>query len=246
MKKIDRNNPMPLYYQLREIIIDMIDNKELKPGDAIPTERELSEIQGISRVTVRKAIQSLSNEGYLFTEHGVGTFVAEPKSLHTQLGLIGFTDLMEKMGMENRTKLIYFEIKEATIRNRERLNLPDNESKIIDTLRLRIGNGEPILLEREIIPYYMCPDITKEMLEKDSLYKIYREKYGYQLKKAEQIIEPVILNEFESELLKQEKGSLALLIRRTVWLDDGRIIGYTKGTYSSEKIKYRIFLGEHE
>lgn len=245
MRRVDRNNPIPLYYQLKEIILEKIENKELKPGEAIPTERALSEMHGISRVTVRKAITSLVYEGYLYTEHGVGTFVAKPKALHTQLGLTGFTDLMEKMGMKHSTKLIFFEVREATARNRERLQLPDNEDKVIDMLRLRMGNDEPILLEREIIPYYMCPDITRDSLEGNSLYKIYREKYGYNLNKAEQIIEPIILNEFESKLLNQQKGSPALLIRRTVWLDDGRIIGYTKGTYSSDKVKYRIFLGEY-
>ena len=245
MKKVDKKSPIPLYYQLKEIILEMIENEELKPGEAIPTERELSDIHEISRVTVRKAITSLVYEGYLYREQGVGTFVAKPKAMHTQLGLIGFTDLMEKMGVKHSTKIISFEIRDATIRNKERLQLPDGEDRIVDMLRLRMANNEPILLEREIVPYYMCPDLTRELVEGNSLYKIYRDRYNYNLKKAEQIIEPIILNEFESKLLNQRKDSLALLIRRTIWLDDGRIIGYTKGTYRSEKVKYRIFLGEH-
>ena len=79
MKKIVKDSPLPLHYQLKQILLEMIENELLKPGDSIPSERELCEAQDVSRMTVNKAILSLVNEGVLYREQGKGTFVAKPK-----------------------------------------------------------------------------------------------------------------------------------------------------------------------
>lgn len=244
MRKVSKNSPVPLYYQLKEIIQELIENDILKPGDPIPTERELSELHGISRVTVRKSITSLVYEGYLYSEHGKGTFVTEPKAVHTQYGIRGFTEMMTEKGVNHETRILDFQIKEATKTIRERLQLPEHENKVFEIKRLRIADGEPMILEKEIIPYHLCPSLKREMVEGNSLYDIFRKKYNFNFKRAEQIIEPIILNEYESSLLKQKEETIALLIRRRVWLDDGRIMAYTKATYRSEKYKYKIIFEE--
>lgn len=79
MKIVSKSSPLPLHYQLKMILQEMIENEELLPGDTIPTERELCEIQKISRMTVNKAILSLVSEGILYREQGKGTFVAKKR-----------------------------------------------------------------------------------------------------------------------------------------------------------------------
>src|SRR5690606_6399446 len=108
MRKVDKNSRVPLYYQLKEIIQEMIENEELQPNEPIPTERELCEIHGISRMTVREAIMALVNEGVLYREQGRGTYVAWPKPEVKLSDLRGLTEGMERMGHQVDTDIISF------------------------------------------------------------------------------------------------------------------------------------------
>ncbi len=96
MKKVSKDNPIPLHYQIKEILQEMIENEVLKPGQSIPTERELCVIQGVSRMTVNKAIMSLVNEGLIYREQGKGTFVAYPKVNREISPLKSFSEQMER------------------------------------------------------------------------------------------------------------------------------------------------------
>ncbi len=242
LRKVSKQNPLPLYYQLKEIIQEMIENEELKPGDPVPPERELCEIHGISRMTARKAIMALVNEGILYREQGKGTFVSEPKIKQQLSQLRGFTEEMAEKGLKTDTQILSFKIKEATKKIRSHLNMDEKNNKVIEIRRLRIVEDEPFAIEIVWIPFNMCPDLQKDMLEGKSLYKIFKEKYGYTLDYAKQTIEPIMLNEYESDLLNLDIKSLALLFRRKTYLDDGRVIEYTKAIYRSDKYKYEVLL----
>lgn len=242
MKKVSKQNPLPLYYQLKEIIQEMIENEELKPGDPVPPERELCEVHGISRMTARKAITDLVNEGLLYREQGKGTFVAEPKIKQQLSQLKGFTEQMAEKGLKTDTKILSFEIKEATKKIMEHLNLEKNHNKVIELRRVRIVENEPIAIEIVWIPLVMCADFHEDMKEGKSLYNIFKEKYGYDLDYAKQTIEPIKINDYESSLLNINVNSLALLFRRKTYLNDGRVIEYTKAIYRSDKYKYEVIL----
>jgi len=111
---INKNSPIPLYYQLEEHIKGLIENGELSPGDALPPEREYAEKYQISRMTVRQAFTQLVNEGYLYRLQGKGTFVAERKIEQPLQGLTSFTEDMKARGFTPGNKLIKFEIIPAT------------------------------------------------------------------------------------------------------------------------------------
>jgi GntR family transcriptional regulator len=241
MRKVLKSNPLPLYYQLKEILMELIDNEELKPGDAIPTERELCEIHGISRMTARKAIVDLATEGVVYREQGKGTFVAEPKIKQQLSQLQSFTEQMGEKGLNTSTNILSFAVKDATKKICNHLNLTDNKT-VFEIKRLRYVEGDPIAFETVWLPFHMCPELTRDLLEGGSLYKILREKFGYSFDFAKQSIEPIAINEYESRLLKIEHKSLALLFRRTTYLDDGRAIEYTKTINRSDKYKYEVVL----
>lgn len=242
MKIISKDNPLPLHYQVKQILLEMIENEELKPGDVVPTERELCELQGVSRMTVNKAILSLVNEGILYREQGKGTFVAKPKEKQQLSHLKSFTEDMNEKGLRTNTKILFFKIIKTTKQNKIMLNMPNEEEHVIEISRLRLSEDEPIALETVWIPRYLFPDMTRETIEGKSLYEVFKEKYGYKIKKAKQTIEPIMLNEYESELLNQDNNALALMFRRVTSMENEVPIEYTKAIYRSDRYKYEVVL----
>ena len=242
MKKVSKDSPIPLHYQIKEILQEMIENEILKPGQSIPTERELCEIQGVSRMTVNKAIMSLVNEGLVYREQGKGTFVSVAKVNREISQLKSFTEQMQENGVVSKTKILSFKVIEATKKYRHELKMPEDENKIIEIKRLRFSDEQPVAIETAWLPYYLFVGITREIIENKSLYEIFREKYGYHPDKAKQTIEPTMLNEYESKLLNQENSALALIFRRTTYLENETPIEYTKAIYRSDKYKYQIIL----
>lgn len=248
MRKVSKINPLPLYYQIKEIIQEMIENEEIKPGNMIPAERELCLIQGVSRMTVNKAIMDLVNEGILYREQGKGTFVAIPKVKRQLSKLKGFTEEMAERGVKSGTSIISFRVKIATKLLKDLLKIESNDDdddcdgKVIEIKRLRLSDDEPIALETVWIPMYRFKDLTVEMIEGKSLYSIFRENYGINPVRAKQTIEPIMLNEYEAQLLNQKQNSLALIFKRSTYLEDGYPIEYTNAIYRSDKYKYEIIL----
>ncbi len=245
MKKIEKGNPLPMYFQIKEILSEMIENEELKSGDMIPPERELCRIQQVSRMTVNKAIMSLVNEGILYREQGKGTFVAEPKKKQILTKLKGFTEEMLDRGLKTETKIISFTINEVTKQIKSILKMPDGENKVIEITRLRIFNGEPLGIEIVWLPYNLFPDMTIGMVQGQSLYRVFKEKYNYYPKKAKQTIEPIILNDYECDLLNQ-KDSIAMLFWRSTYTAEGMRIEYNKSIYRSDIYKYEIIIEDNE
>ncbi|ENK1242817.1 GntR family transcriptional regulator [Clostridium sporogenes] len=240
MKIVSKESPIPLHYQIKEILQEMIENEELKPGDAVPTERELCIIQGVSRMTVNKAIMSLVNEGLLYREQGKGTFVAKPKQNKEIAGLKSFSEIMQDKGIKTETRILFFNIKKATKRIKSILNLSDDNNKVIEISRLRIAEGEPVAIENVWIPHYLCSDIDRQTIEGKSLYETFKNKYNYFPEKAKQTIEPIILNEDECEFLNQDENALALMFRRTTYIKNEVPIEYTKAIYRSDIYKYEL------
>lgn len=242
MKRVTKQNPLPLYYQLKVIIQELIENEILKPGDAVPSERELCETHEISRMTARKAIMDLVNEGALYREQGKGTFVAQPKINQQINQLKSFTQVMNEKGFSTSTKILSFQIKEATKKNKAVLEMGEDQNKVFEIIRIRMVEEVPIALETVWISLNMCPDMKREDIEGGSLYRLLMDQYAYRLDYAKQTIEPIIINEYESDLLKVDRNSLALLFRRTTYLDNGKPIEYTKAIYRSDKYKYEVLL----
>ncbi len=242
MKIISRENPVPLYYQLKELIQEMIENDIYKPGEIIPPERELCKKYGISRMTARRAVMALVNEGVLFREQGKGTFVSKPKKKHNIFQLKGFTEQMEEKGLKTSTKELLFEIKKATKKIKNALELTDDDDKVIEIKRLRILENEPFLIETVYIPLNLCPDLTLDMLANKSLYQLFKDKYNFVLDYAKQAIEPIKVNEYESELLNLDNEAIELLFTGITYLDSGKPIEYVKAIYRSDKYKYEVVL----
>lgn len=241
MKKVDKQSPLPFYYQLKEIICEMIENEELKPHDPIYSERELCDYHGVSRMTVNKAITGLVAEGVLYREQGRGTFVAPGKEKQQLSSLLGFTEEMRSRGLEVATRLLSFRKQPATRRLRQELEMGDNQ-EVFEIIRLRCVSGEPYALERAYIPVALCSALNAGLLGDNSLYDVLNRHFGLQVDHAYQTIEPVAVNEHESGILAVKKGALALLFSRRTYLRNNVPVEVTKAIYRADRYKFEVVL----
>jgi GntR family transcriptional regulator len=241
MKKVDKSSPVPLYYQLKEIICELIENEELTADEPVPTERELCEFHGVSRMTVNKAIMSLVNEGVVYRERGKGTFIVKNKEKHRLSALRGFTEEMECRGLAVKTQMISFRKKMATKKLQQELKLPP-EQQVFEITRLRYVSGEPYALETAYIPVALCEALNEDMLVNHSLYSVLAQEFALEMEYAYQTIEPVLINDYESQFLGVEKNTLALLFSRRTYLKDDTPMEVTKAIYRGDRYKFEVML----
>lgn len=235
-----RRDPVPLYFQLKQILIDMIENEELRPGECIPSERELSEKYQISRMTVRQAITELVHEGLLYRQQGRGTFVAEPKIEQGLFTLTSFTEDMLQRGLKPETRLLESAVINAP-RKVERVLELSMDRRVLQIRRLRLADGEPMALETSHLAYNLCKSMADEELS-GSLYRLLEEKYGLTLGRARQTLEPVLANPDEAEMLGTGPGAPLLLLQRVTYLASGKPLELVKAVYRGDRYKFTVEL----
>jgi GntR family transcriptional regulator len=237
MSAIYRNSPLPRYYQLKEIMREKIASGEWKPGDLIPSERELGEKYGISRMTARQAITDLVNEGLFYREQGKGTFVSHRKVTQQLMRLTGFTEDIRARGQLPGTKVLSASMRPADETTAERLRIKPQEM-IFYLQRLRLADGEPLALELSQLHFPGCERLLEENLQENSLYRLLETQYGLPLMEAEQELEAGLAGNEESQLLKVPSGSAVLFIRRTTYTDRNQPIEYARSVYRGNKYTF--------
>jgi GntR family transcriptional regulator len=241
MSAIYRNSPLPRYYQLKEIIRERVRSGEWKPGDHIPSERELSEKYGISRMTARQAITDLVNEGLFYREQGKGTFVSERKITQQLIRLTGFTEDIRARGQRPGTKVLSAEMRPADEATAEKLRI-DHGTPIFRLQRLRLADDEPLAIELSQISFKGCERLLEEDLEKNSLYRVLETNHGIPLMEADQELEAGLAGNEESQLLKISVGSPVLFTRRVTYTERNQPIEYAKAVYCGNKYTFYTHL----
>jgi GntR family transcriptional regulator len=236
MAEIDLRSPLPKYYQLKEIIRDLIEKEELGAGRAIPPERELCDRYGVSRMTARQAVMELVNEGLLYRVQGLGTFVAEEKVRQEAGRLTSFTQDMRERGMEVSSEVLEVGTDQAGPVVARMLGIEPGE-KIVRVKRVRHADGKPMALETSHLLYERARGIVGLDLTGLSLYEELG-KSGVRIAEADQSYEAVLVNEAENKHLGVPVGSPALLIERITHDADGRPFEYVKSVYRGDR--YRV------
>lgn len=206
-KKINKEIPIPLYYQLKEFLLEYI-NQE-KPHTTIPTEDELCEMFDISRTTVRHALQELVNEGYLKREKGKGTTII-PQKIERDLSLMyaSFNDSVYLLGLNPKTDVLSFGTTVASSSIAKQLQLKSGDA-LLKLIRLRSINGKPALVATTYIPadMYGFTSLLDEDLASNSLYDTLNAKYNQVITSIKRTIEIQLASEFEAKYLKVKIGS---------------------------------------
>jgi GntR family transcriptional regulator len=173
--------PRPKHHQLRELLIGLV-----VPGEAIPSERELTVTYGVSRATVRKAIDGLVADGLLQRTHGLGTFAVRPR-LETRLHLASFSQDMRRRGLQPSTRLISVTQALPPAEVAEWLGLEPNQ-KAWRIVRIRLADNAPIAHEDGWYPAHLLPELDRQDLVGGSLYEILGARYGLWVEHAEQTL----------------------------------------------------------
>jgi len=237
---IDKQSPIPLYFQLKEILLKRILNAT--SGDMLPTENMFCDIFQISRPTVRQAIKELEKEGYLYRQKGKGTFVAEKKVTQDFLLVLkSFNDEMQEKGLNPTTKVLEFKVEKPDERIRGMLHL-QAEHRVIRLRRLRAVDSSPMVLVLTFLPEKDLADFLSKDMVNDNLYRIIEEDYGYRIDKAERRLEPRIAGEYEAKMLQIRPGSPVQYIETVTYLDNGRPIEFSLATYRGDKTNFLLTL----
>jgi len=183
--------------ETRERVLDLVD--QLGVGEAIPSERQLSTELGVSRLTVRAALDELVREGYLLRRRGAGTFVSEPK-IAQELTMTSFTEDMRRRGMRPGSKTLDLKVVSARARLGRLLHVSPSEPVVVAS-RLRLADGETMAIETVHIRASLVPGLAARDLERQSLYELLSERYGIMVVGGTQAIEPTVTNEEESDAL---------------------------------------------
>lgn len=239
LEVIDKKSRIPLYLQLMDILIEEIEFS-LKEGDQLLSEREICEKYNVSRTTVRQAINEMERDGLIYKEHGKGTFVASKKVKQDLIKFYSFTDEMKKLGKNPISEVLSFEIINADRKISRKLKLPEN-SRVYKFTRLRVADITPMMLEETFVPFDLFPEITKDVLQRNALYDIFREQYQVEIKMADEYFTPVLANENEAKLLKITPMLPSLRIERYTF-SANNVIEYTNTIARGDKFKYYVHL----
>lgn len=223
--ELSRNTFEPLYYQIREDIREKINSNEYPPHSMIPSEAELCEFYGVSRVTVRRAILDLVQEGLLTRGKGKGTFVSENYGLTQLNGVQSFTQELLGLNMRPSAQFLGCRVRNADQALRSTMGLAEGE-KVATISRLRLVNNEPCMVEVMNFPYRLVPGIEKENLE-ESIYRLLKGKYRLEVVSAKDIMEPIIIGDYESKLLELTKPTAGLRTNRVGYDAARRVIEYS-------------------
>jgi len=238
--QIDKDNHLPYYSQLKRIIIDFIEREELTANEKLPPEKDLGRHFGVSRITVRKALDELEKEGYINKVQGKGTFVSHEVIKQDLLKFYSFTEEMKKEGKEPSSRVLDFKVGHVDSKITSKLRSGQGEKVLIIT-RLRLADSKPMMLETSYLPHNMFPNITREEVNNNPLYDILRKKYNVTFSRAEEVFTSTSLTKRESEILNSTKGRPAILLER-ITHSDNRIIEYTKSVVRGDKFKFRVVL----
>lgn len=236
MLGLDASSVVPLYKQLKDLILKDIKDGKLRPNQKIPTEQELSEMYQISRMTVRKALAQLVEEEILIKKQGKGTFVQEPKIVEDLSNANSFTNLCRRNGKIPGGRTLKFVLEEPSDRDIRELQLEPGEG-VIHIQRLRTADNVPVMLENLYFPGRL-KKIMQENLGDTSLYQILQEKYGLRDEDFIMEIEMSECNSYEAALLEIESGSPLILVRELIYDQHNRPLHRTKSLLRGDKIKY--------
>lgn len=217
--------------RVREHLLDLIESQA--PGSSIPPERELCRQLGVSRPTLRAAVDELSRAGLLIRQQGRGTFTNRPKVTQNLQGSF-FAPPAEG---DWRSRILEFETADAGARLGARLRCSPGDP-VLSVVRLRLVDDEPMAIERLHLPAQLVTGLRPADLESGNFYRLLRIRYEVVVADAVQSIEPTVTDSEESTLLTVPLHSPALLFERTTRDLTGRIVEYTRSIYRGDR--YRL------
>ena len=241
---LDKSSFVPMYAQIQTQLQDMIRKQDLKPGDLLPSEEELSRCFGVSRMTARQALQSLRNLGLAARHKGLGTFVTQPKVEKDIAHLFGFTAEMKALGMKPSSKLLQAEVRQAEEKIAESLAIKPG-ARIFALRRLRYADGLPMAIEESSLSLDRFPGIDAIDFHKESLYETLRQRYGVRFSLTDEILEAHLSGRDEAQMLDLPAHSCLLVISRVLWNVEDEPVEVARSWYRGDRYRAVLRLSAH-
>jgi len=225
-------NGMPAYQKIQATILKRIETGELKPGDAVDSERELAKIHQVSLMTARHALTALEREGIVQRRRGAGTFVAPPKVHFNKL--TSFTEQMASRSLTACSKVLSFAVVDSEPEVAARLALAAN-GRLLKLERLRLAADEPFALETCYLPAEQFAGVTRNAVAHGSLFSIVESGYGIQIAYADEEMDATAATPATANLLKVGRNDPLLRIRQVIYSTKGKATLYVLGLYRSDR-----------
>jgi GntR family transcriptional regulator len=236
---LDKGSFTPMYFQIQTQLLKMIQSGQLRAGDSLPSEEELSRIYGVSRMTSRQALQALKSQGLVSRRKGQGSFVSQPRVEKDITHLCGFTAEMQALGLKASSRVLEAGTFPASAEVASQLGIAVN-APIYRMLRLRLADELPVALEEIRLPQERFPGVEKLDFSRLSLYQTLRKQYGIRVSRADEILEARSATSREARLLEVQARASLLVIRRTLWSSDGLPVETAHSIYRGDR--YRAVL----
>lgn len=239
---LNRYGAEPLYVQLKNIIKDKIATSEWEPNTMIPSENELSNTYGISRMTARSVITQLVTEGLVYRIPGKGTFVSEEKIEMSSLTYVGVRGQLEEQGYKVETKLLDVARIPCNDFVARKLKVEPG-TDCYEIRRKRSANGNPISYHRSFVPVHLCEDLEQYDLQNEQLCEILFKNYNLNRAKVTETLESYLADKQKAAILEIQPGFPLILLQDVISTSLGVRFEYTRIYFRGDKITVRLEYG---
>jgi GntR family transcriptional regulator len=233
---LDRSSAVPLYFQIYQHLLDQIHSGALQPGQSIPSEPEMADRMGVSRMTARQAVKALCDAGVTYSKRGLGTFVSGNKQVKTSNELLSFTQETQSKGSRPASRVLVFEEAEADTEVAGSLHLTTN-TKVVRLKRVRFADTVPMSIEECFLPAKLCPKLLESFDPRTSLYQALSQGYGIHMAAADELAEASVARPEEARLLGIKKGSAVFVLTRISYAETGQPVEFVRSTYRGDRWK---------
>lgn len=237
--RLDTTSGIPLYVQVRERLRTELD--QMEQGQPIPVEAELEKRFGVSRITIRRAVEDLASQGLLVRQQGRGTFVQRPKLTHELSLITSWTDQLKRLGFVPRTAHRECTEEESSAQVAEALRLEQRE-KVVRIRRVRLAQREPISYMVNYIPARLAPELARKKFAQESLYELLENEYGLLAAMAVDTVGSRPASDEEAAALKIDRKAPVLSVRRLSYLEDGTPMELALVTSRGDRYQYEVTL----
>lgn len=217
--RLDRASPIPLYYQIQQQLREAIISGGLAPGDPIPPEPTLAADAGVSRFTIRQAIDDLVREGLVVRNRGRGTFVTLSATSPAAKPLSSFSQALGRLGVRPAEHLTSFAEGSPSQQARVAFGLGPHDT-VVKIVRVRELDGEPVALEHITVPTSVAPELHESDINGSPVREVLRRKYGVELTRAHETLRVASLDKEAAETLDARTGSTSFLLERQSYAGD--------------------------
>ncbi|MFD0679670.1 MULTISPECIES: GntR family transcriptional regulator [unclassified Paenibacillus] len=233
-----KKDGVALYHTVKEKLLGNIEDGKYTPGQQLPTESDLCEIFGVSRTTIRLALNQLKLEGHIYQIQGKGTFVSLPKVEESVTPYRSYREYLRGLGLQVETKVIQLNVVSADKHLAKMLNIAEQDA-VFRLERLRLADHTPLLYSITYIPWKVTPGLNKEECS-GSLYELMKTKFSIQLSHCVETLEPILVDEAISKHLNAPVGAPSFLLN-TISYAKGQVpVEYSHEIFRGDRAKFTI------